>query len=88
MYLIEIKPNANKKIAKLKKKNFNRYLILKKKIFEIISNPKKYKNLKGDKFGLCRVHIDKSFVLTFSINHFKEIVIIDDFDHHDKIYKK
>jgi mRNA-degrading endonuclease RelE of RelBE toxin-antitoxin system len=35
-----------------------------------------------------RVHIDKSFVLVFSIDETEKTVIIEDYDHHDKIYKK
>jgi len=34
-----------------------------------------------------RVHINKHFVLTFSIDKEKKIVMLEDFDHHDKIYK-
>jgi mRNA-degrading endonuclease RelE of RelBE toxin-antitoxin system len=32
------------------------------------------------------VHIDKSFVLTYSVDEHKEVVIVEDYDHHDNIY--
>ena len=35
-----------------------------------------------------RVHIDKSFVLVFQIIEDRKMVKIEDFDHHDNIYKK
>ncbi len=86
MYSINTSDKFRKKNLKLVKKNKTRYEILTKKIFEIAFEPKKYKNLKGDKFGLKRVHIDSHFVLTFKIDHFKQKVYLEDFDHHDKIY--
>ncbi len=35
---------------------------------------------------LRRVHVDKSFVLTYSVDEKNKVVIIEDYDHHDKIY--
>ncbi len=86
MYFFENSKRLDKKLLKLSKKSPNRYFVLKNKIIEIISDPKKYKNLRGDKFGLKRVHIDSHFVLTFRINHFEKKVYFEDFYHHDKIY--
>ena len=34
-----------------------------------------------------RVHIDKHFVLIFSVDEENKIVALEDYDHHDKIYK-
>ena len=87
MYSVNASDKFKKKNLKLSKKSPKRYFILKKKIFEIVSEPKKYKHLRGDKQGLSRVHIDTHFVLTFKIDHFKKKVYFEDFDHHDKIYK-
>jgi len=36
---------------------------------------------------LKRVHIDKSFVLVFSVDESNKKVIIEEYDHHDRIYK-
>ncbi len=87
MFSIEIKPKAYKKILKLQKKSPIRYLILKKKVNEIVSDTKSYKNLGSELSGLQRVHIDKSFVLIFKIDKNLQIVTLIDFDHHDNIYK-
>ncbi len=87
MYSLQFNKNLRKKLNKLSIKDKERYSIVMKKIQEIVLNPSNYKKLRGKMFGLCRVHIDKSFVLTFRINESEETVFIEDFDHHDKIYK-
>ena len=69
------------------KKNPKQLKIINKKIKEIRKNPHVFKNLRVPLQHLKRVHIDKSFVLTFSINESSKVVMIEDFDHHDRIYK-
>ena len=84
MYKFEIRDDLLKKFKKLKKRNNKRLEIILKKINEIILNPYHYKNLRKPLQNLRRVHIDKHFVLTFSIEG--KTVFIEDFDHHDNIY--
>ena len=72
-------------IKKIKKQPEGRIAIILKKIEEIADNPYRYKRLKKPLAHLRRVHIDKSFVLIFSV--FRDKLIIEDFDHHDKIYR-
>ena len=86
MYDIDIKPNLDKKLEKLIKKNRMQYEIVMKKIGEVIISPNRYKNLKKPLQHLKRVHIDTHFVLTFSVEDKANLVIFEDFDHHDKIY--
>ena len=78
-------------IRKLSKKNATRAAILNNKIKEIINNDAtsidRYKNCKYDLKVCKRVHIDKSFVMVFSVDENKKLVIIEDYDHHDNIYK-
>jgi mRNA-degrading endonuclease RelE of RelBE toxin-antitoxin system len=45
-----------------------------------------YKNLRSPLHHLKRVHIRKSFVLTFGVE--KNVMVFYDFDHHDRIYEK
>ena len=85
MYNYEFRKSLEKKFQKLAKKNPPQLLIIEKKIQEIISNPNRYKNLRKPLQNWKRVHIDKHFVLTFSIE--KNLVIFEDYDHHDVIYK-
>ena len=79
-------------IKKLGKKDPNRMEIIHKKIKQIISSDETtiehYKNLRRDLKDRKRVHIDKSFVLTFKYDRDKKFILFLDFDHHDNIYEK
>lgn len=87
MYSLNIKPEIDKKLDKLYKKNRKQYTIIMKKAEEIIQNPQHYKNLRTPLQFLKGVHIDKHFVLTFSVDEDTKTVTLEDYDHHDKIYK-
>ena len=84
---MEIKPELDKKLSKLLKKNKKQYEIIMKKTQEIIQNPQHYKNLRSPLQFLKEVHIDKHFVLTFSVDENKKVVTLEDYDHHTKIFK-
>ena len=86
MYSLDIKPDLDKKFFKLKNKNQKQLRIIYKKIEQILENPYHFKPLRGDMKGSRRVHIDKSFVLTYEINEKEKKVVLLDYDHHDKIY--
>mgnify|MGYP001581927603 CR=1 FL=1 len=86
MYSVSSKPNVDKIFEKLKKKNPKQLKIIYKKIEEILENPYHFKPLRGDMHGARRVHIDKSFVLTYEIDEKLKTVTLLDYDHHDNIY--
>jgi len=88
MYSYELRKSVEKIFFKLAKKNPNQLLIIEKKIQEVGENPQHYKNLRNPLQGFKRVHIDKSFVLVFSVDENRKHIIIEDYDHHDNIYKK
>ena len=79
-------------IQKLRKKDPKRAEIIYKKVKQIINSDETeiehYKNLRQDMKDQKRVHIDKSFVLTFKYFKEKKYILFQDFDHHDNIYKK
>ena len=87
MHSFDIRPHVDKIFLKLRKKNPKQLKIIYKKIAEILQNPNRYKNLRKPMQHLKAVHVDKQFVLTFSVHNSKNLVIIEDFDHHDNIYK-
>ncbi len=87
MYNIKIREGLDKKFSKLSKKNPTQLRIINKKILEIRENPHRYKNLRAPLNNWKRVHIDKHFVLIFSIDYKTKTVTLEDYDHHDKIYK-
>ena len=87
MYSYELRRSVEKIFFRLAKKNPKQLEIVEKKITEIIMAPHHYKNLRKPLSHFKRVHIDKSFVLVFSVDETAKTVIIEDYDHHEKIYK-
>ncbi|MBU1204147.1 MAG: type II toxin-antitoxin system RelE/ParE family toxin [Nanoarchaeota archaeon] len=87
-YASEIKPICKRSLSKFCKKNPVLRKVLTNKINEILSNPFHYKPLSHDFSGERRVHILKSYVLVFRIDHIRRIVIFIRFRHHDKAYKR
>jgi len=58
-----------------------------KKIQQICENPTHYKPLRRPMDGYREAHVNTSFVLVFSFDPVEKKVIIEDYDHHDKVYK-
>ncbi|MBS3167905.1 hypothetical protein J4216_02165 [Candidatus Woesearchaeota archaeon] len=87
MYYYKLRESVERIFFKLSKKNPKQLEIIEQKIKEIIKDPHHYKNLRKPLQHLKRVHIDKSFVLVFSVDESNNKVIIEDYNHHDKIYK-
>jgi len=87
-YQYEFRESLERILQKLAKKNPKQLLIIEKKIEEIIENPQHYKNLRSPLQHWKRVHIDRSFVLVFSVDENTKTIIFEDYDHHDNIYSK
>jgi len=87
MYSLEFRGRAEKSLKKLGKKNPQQLRIASKKVTEILKNPHRFKNLKRPLQNFRRVHVDKSFVLTYTINEKTKTVIIEDYAHHDNVYR-
>lgn len=87
MYSLEIKPELDSKFKKLAKKNKKQLEIIIDKANEILGNPHRFKNLRAPMNHLKRVHIDKHFVLIFSINEESGSFTLVDYDHHENIYR-
>jgi len=86
MYSLEVRVSVDRIFSKLAKKNPKQMRIIEKKIKQICEKPSHFKPLRAPMQHLRRVHVDKSFVLTYSIDEQNKVVIIEDYDHHDKIY--
>ena len=78
MYFLKIRSELDSK--------FEKFEIILDKANEILENPHRYKNLKAPMNHLKRVHIDKHFVLVFSIDEESKTITLEDYDHHDKIF--
>ena len=86
-YSLVVSDEADKKFQKLKSRNKKQLEIIDNKIQQILENPFHFKPLRGDMHGARRVHIGKSFVLTYEIIETEKTVRILDYEHHDKIYE-
>ena len=89
MYSYEIKPNLQRILNKLSKKDKTLYEQILNKINEIINayDIEHYKNLRYNMKDYKRVHIGH-FVLVFRFDKSEQSVSFEDFDHHDNIYKR
>ncbi len=87
-YKFEIKPKLEKKLKKIKNKDYAMFKTVRDKVGDIIRNPYHYKPLKYDLKGLRRVHIGKSHVLIFEIDEPSKTIRFLDLGHHDEIYGK
>ena len=86
VYKLDIPEKLDSVFNKLAKKNKNQLEIIRRKIDKILENPYQFKPLRGHMKGERRVHIGKSFVLTYEILENEKIVRLLDYDHHDKIF--
>ena len=86
IYTLEISEELDQLFSKIAKKNKKQLEIINKKIAQILENPLHFKPLRGDMKGSRRVHIDKSFVLTYEVDEENKVVKILDYDPHDYIY--
>ena len=81
--------NFDRILDKLYKKDRQLYENLLNKMDEILNIPdvEHYKNLRHDLKEYKRVQIGH-FVLVFKYDKTNDLIYFDDFDNHDKIYKK
>ncbi len=88
MYGFQVEEKLEKTLFKLSRKDPPLHQRVMKKIKEIINSydVESYKNLRNDLREYKRVHVGH-FVLIFRFDKSANLVIFEDFDHHDKIYK-
>ena len=88
MYNFDVSENLEKILNKLSKKDKDLYNQILKKIDEVIHSETigHYKNLRYNMKDSRRVHIGH-YVLIFQYKKEEDIILFDDFDHHDNIYK-
>jgi len=86
MYAIELRETVRKKFKFLEKKDKKTLDRITDKLKEIIENPHREKPLRRPMQNMRRAHIG-SFVLVYSIDELGKTVTIEDFDHHDRIYR-
>ena len=87
MYTLSNKPSLDAQFKKILQKDKKQMEIIFRKIEEILENQQRYKNLRAPLQHLKRVHIGKSFVLLFSVDENTKVVTLEEYDHHDVIYR-
>jgi mRNA interferase RelE/StbE/toxin YoeB len=87
MYGLKLSDKLIEKFHKMEKKNKKQLEIINKKVLEIRENPNRFKPLSNIMKGFRRVHFG-SYVLVYSIDEKNKTVVLEDFDHHDEIYRK
>jgi len=86
MYDIETREHVDKILRKLTKKNPSQMDIIARKIQEILEDPHRFKPMHFPLAGMRRAHVG-SFVILFSIDEQRKTVILEDYEHHDMVYK-
>jgi len=86
-YSLELRKHVEKEFERISKKSPIEEEAIKKKLIEILENPQRFKPLRKPMHGWWRVHIVKSFVMIYSIDETRKVVIIEDYTHHDDAYK-
>jgi len=87
MYLLEVSKSLDRILRKLAKKDVIAHEAIEKKTAQILEDPFRFKPLSSPMQGKWRVHVMGSFVLVYSIDEKRKTVVLEDYDHHDKIYK-
>ena len=87
MYHLEVSKNLDKILRKLAKKDALAHEAIEKKTEQILENPFRFKPLSAPMQGKWRVHVMGAFVLVYSVDDKRKTVVLEDYDHHDRIYK-
>jgi YafQ family addiction module toxin component len=86
MYIIETREHVERTFRKLARRNPLQMKAIEKKIGEILEGPHRFKPMHFPLAGMRRVHFG-NFVLLFSIDEERKTVVIEDYEHHDRVYR-
>jgi YafQ family addiction module toxin component len=87
MYVLEVRDHVDRIFRKMSKKNPKQMEVISKKVQEILTDPHSYKPMHFPLAGIRRVHFG-SFVLLFSMDEQRKTVVLEDYEHHDKVYRE
>ena len=86
MYALEAREHVDRIFKKLAKRNPNQMDVIARKIQEILEDPHRFKPMHFPLGGMRRTHFG-SFVLLFSIDEQRKTVVLEDYEHHDRVYR-
>jgi YafQ family addiction module toxin component len=87
MYALETRDHVDKIFKKLGRRNPSQMQAIGTKIEEILEDPHRFKPMHFPLAGMRRVHFG-NFVLLFSIDEERKTVVLEDYEHHDRVYRK
>lgn len=86
MYELEVRQHVDRVFKKLSKKDHRQMEAISRKIEEILQDPHAFKPMHFPLVGMRRVHFG-SYVLLFSIDEQRKTVVLEDYEHHGRVYK-
>ncbi|MDG6990929.1 MAG: type II toxin-antitoxin system RelE/ParE family toxin [Nitrososphaerota archaeon] len=86
MYELEVRQQVDRFFRKLTKRDRKQMEAISSKIDEILQDPHAFKPMHFPLVGVRRVHFG-SYVLLFSIDEQRKTVVLEDYEHHDRVYK-
>lgn len=86
MYILEIRLHVDETFKKLAKKDPKQLDAVMNKIEKILENPHMSKPLRFPLAGARRVHFG-SYVLLYTIDEARKTVVLEDYAHHDEVYR-
>ncbi len=88
LYSLETREHLDRLFLKLAKKDKVQLGAINRKVQEILADPHRYKPLKKPLQNKRRVRLlGGSFVLIYSIDEKRKVVILEHYGHHDEVYK-
>jgi mRNA-degrading endonuclease RelE of RelBE toxin-antitoxin system len=86
MYALEVRAHVDKTLKRLARRSPGLVRAIEKKVGEILEDPHRFKPMHFPLAGMRRVHFG-SYVLIFSIDEQRRAVVLEDFEHHDMVFK-
>ena len=86
MYTLETREHLDRIFKRLARRNPNQMKVIGRKIEEILEDPHRFKPMRFPLAGMRRVHFG-NFVLLFSVDEERKTVVLEDYEHHDRVYR-
>lgn len=87
MYILETREHVDRIFKKLARRNPDQLRAIGEKIEEILGDTYRFKPMHYPLAGIRRVHFG-NFVLLYSIDEQRKTVVLEDYEHHDRVYRK
>jgi mRNA-degrading endonuclease RelE of RelBE toxin-antitoxin system len=87
MYALETREHVDRVFEKLARRNPAQLRTIGEKIEEILEEPHRFKPMHFPLSGIRGVHFG-NFVLLYSIDEQRKTVVLEDYEHHDRVYRR